>query len=798
MKKGKIKKLTACLLFGAMTLMSACGDASLKDKTDGYNQENGEENSEAEKDHIYRIEDIDLEMPDQGRIVSFCESGDKLYGLLCTSDNDAGDYSIMSLSDNSDSMEEITIESEDDSYYWLSIDEDGSFYTVRNPYTYWDYEEDTDTTDACADEEDVSSTENAEQVEDLTADEADKESNITALATPEIVKLSNTGAIVWEMPVAEWDKKAYIQDIEYCKGLGLVTASSEGFTLYNKDTGEGERIPFSDLDASEQEYLGKNLYTLRDGSFCMMMPDLNMTYKMYRMNVKKGQFEEITDTLPSCVSRGLTIFPGKNVNFLYIEDEKIRGFNLGDGEEKMICDLAASDLMLENIEFLDESDENSLLIHADYSGTWDGELFKLVKVPPEEVREKEELVLGTASANYDIQRAVSNFNQRNSKYRIKIKEYDFPDCQTYEEVCDRMNLEMVTGDVPDIMVFNLFSSYENYIKKGLIAPLDEFFEKDDEISEEKYLENVMAAAKRDGKIYLIMPAFLIDTCTAAKSMLTDETMTLSNISAICREKNVKEEDLIAGIGRDDADSIYNRIYGDFIDYENGTCSFNSPEFINLLEYIGKLPVLDEDEDEDFVDTDNYYREKKSILNSEWMSGFEAYQIDKSGTFGEDVVFNGYPGINEGKSYLVPLMQLALSTSCKDKEAGWEFLRYFLTDEYQKNIRNYFPVEKKAFDLMAEKSQEIPYYIDEKGKKHEEPSVYGICGSEIELEPLSKEEATEFSDFVKSVTDVLNEDKKVEDIIFEETGAYYEGQKSAEEVADIIQSRVSIYLAEGMD
>ena len=100
--------------------------------------------------------------------------------------------------------------------------------------------------------------------------------------------------------------------------------------------------------------------------------------------------------------------------------------------------------------------------------------------------------------------------------------------------------------------------------------------------------------------------------------------------------------------------------------------------------------------------------------------------------------------------------------------------------------------------MAEKSQEILYYIDEKGKKHEEPSVYGICGSEIELEPLSKEEATEFSDFVKSVTDVLNEDKKVEDIIFEETGAYYEGQKSAEEVADIIQSRVSIYLAEGMD
>ncbi len=39
------------------------------------------------------------------------------------------------------------------------------------------------------------------------------------------------------------------------------------------------------------------------------------------------------------------------------------------------------------------------------------------------------------------------------------------------------------------------------------------------------------------------------------------------------------------------------------------------------------------------------------------------------------------------------------------------------------------------------------------------------------------------------------DDKVTEIIEEEAGAYYEGQKTAEEVADIIQSRVSIYLSE---
>ena len=37
--------------------------------------------------------------------------------------------------------------------------------------------------------------------------------------------------------------------------------------------------------------------------------------------------------------------------------------------------------------------------------------------------------------------------------------------------------------------------------------------------------------------------------------------------------------------------------------------------------------------------------------------------------------------------------------------------------------------------------------------------------------------------------------KVNDIISEEAGAFYEDQKSAQEVADVIQSRVSLYLSE---
>ena len=46
-----------------------------------------------------------------------------------------------------------------------------------------------------------------------------------------------------------------------------------------------------------------------------------------------------------------------------------------------------------------------------------------------------------------------------------------------------------------------------------------------------------------------------------------------------------------------------------------------------------------------------------------------------------------------------------------------------------------------------------------------------------------------------MTDVATSENTIVNIIEEEAGAYYAGQKTAEEVADIIQSRVSIYLSE---
>ena len=106
-----------------------------------------------------------------------------------------------------------------------------------------------------------------------------------------------------------------------------------------------------------------------------------------------------------------------------------------------------------------------------------------------------------------------------------------------------------------------------------------------------------------------------------------------------------------------------------------------------------------------------------------------------------------------------------------------------------------PVSQKAFNAVLEKAQENPFYIDENGEKHEMSSYMSMNDIEVEIKAISAAEAKQFEDLVKSITTLYEEDEAICSIISEEAEAFYAGQKSVEEVANIIQSRVSLYISE---
>lgn len=73
-------------------------------------------------------------------------------------------------------------------------------------------------------------------------------------------------------------------------------------------------------------------------------------------------------------------------------------------------------------------------------------------------------------------------------------------------------------------------------------------------------------------------------------------------------------------------------------------------------------------------------------------------------------------------------------------------------------------------------------------------LWGI-GEEYTFRTPTEEEVQFVRELIESASKVQVTDSKITEMIFEEAQPFFQGQKSVEEIADIIQSRVQLYMDE---
>ena len=100
-----------------------------------------------------------------------------------------------------------------------------------------------------------------------------------------------------------------------------------------------------------------------------------------------------------------------------------------------------------------------------------------------------------------------------------------------------------------------------------------------------------------------------------------------------------------------------------------------------------------------------------------------------------------------------------------------------------------------FEEKSSLATEKPYWTDENCEKIEYYNTFWINDEEMVIEQFTKEQVDQIIEFVYSVDKGYYYNTDVQNIIMEESEAYFSGQKSAEDVAKIIQSRVQIYVDE---
>jgi hypothetical protein len=130
------------------------------------------------------------------------------------------------------------------------------------------------------------------------------------------------------------------------------------------------------------------------------------------------------------------------------------------------------------------------------------------------------------------------------------------------------------------------------------------------------------------------------------------------------------------------------------------------------------------------------------------------------------------------------------------DGAWEFVRSFMLPDYQNNLSWNFPILKSALDATFKEAMTPDYYTDETGKQVEQVKTsWGWDDFTADIYAATQTDVDTITALINSATTVSDYDEQMYNIISEEAGAYFDGSKEAKDVADIIQSRIQIYISE---
>ncbi len=504
---------------------------------------------------------------------------------------------------------------------------------------------------------------------------------------------------------------------------------------------------------------------------------------------------------------------GSAYDFYYNNTVSLCGFNFETQESVELCNWINSDVNTNQLNnFLVINDDKIICTLYDEID-FKQKLLVLHRVPEEEVVEKYILTLGAAWVDYYIRSSIISFNRSSEEYRIVVKDYSVYNTEGGDgtQAVTALNNDIIAGNIPDILQINSDMPSDSYISKGLFADLNTYIDGDPEIRRSDYLENIFEAFSINGSLYELTPSFSVRTVSGKTSVVGSASgWNMDEFNAVLAKypDSLPFFDVTQTVMLDNICTI---TADQFIDKNTGKCNFDSEGFIKVLQFAktlssksvwedgGGIPIdmYSKDMGNDFwTEMETAYRENRVLLQVEYFNSFRGYWQLMKGTYGEDINFIGFPTDSRNGSAVNPTFKLAMSAKSKLSEGAWQFLRYFLTDEYQNTITNEFPVKLSRIDALAKEAMQPYSWTDETtGEVIVYPSEWWIGGESIVIGEITQEYVDIVKNYLRSLTQVVRYDTSMMNIINEEAAAFFAGSKSAEETAKIIQNRVSIYVSE---
>lgn len=584
----------------------------------------------------------------------------------------------------------------------------------------------------------------------------------------------------------------------------IYVADSSGKLLFKleENTGSGEE---------SGSYIN-GLYKTGDGRIVSVVNSYSMTDGKYKNSntIKTIDFAAKAYGAEYPVnSNSTSFFDGSSDYDLYISLENTMcGYDIETGETTTVIDWLKSGFdttTLNGSTILPDGRIMCSTYKYDNEGggySWGSDMIIsiLSRVDPTTIPDKQVISLYAWYLDYNVRQKIADYNKTNEKYMIEVTSYgDYADASgDYTAGLTKLNNDLIAGKIPDILMLNSEMPFDSYVAKGMIADLSPFFESDEEIKKEDYLPNILEAFSSDGKLYEIAPAFSIQTVVGKTTDVgADYGWTVDEYSALAQANADKQ--MFSEMTK--TNFLYQALSlsaSQYINKTTGECTFNSDGFKKLLEIANSFPdeTPEYDESYDYNASQMAYRNGTTLLSFQYIYYFNSIKELEQGQFGEPITFVGFPCSDGTGSVISPNFEFSIMSSGKNKEGAWDFIKLFLKDDYQNELSYCFPLKLSAYDQIMAKAKEKPYYMDENNNKVEYDNQYWCGDKQFTLDVNSDADNEKMMSFIKSINQLGRIDTSLLNIITEEAAAYFAGQKSVDEVADIIQNRASIYVSEG--
>lgn len=370
--------------------------------------------------------------------------------------------------------------------------------------------------------------------------------------------------------------------------------------------------------------------------------------------------------------------------------------------------------------------------------------------------------------DYDTQGIILSWNAQHPECRVEVKDYSVYNTESDLSLAQqKLAADIGTGEIPDMYNLSIGDAALNtpvLVRRGLLEDLYPYLDADAEIDRSDFLPGPLKAMELNGGLYQAASSFILFTTVgAAADVGSPEEWTYAGLEQKIAE-NEKYRRLMDGKYsteewlRMTVEASGARL----VDWEKGECHFDSPYFIHLLELAAEM------EDIDFGGTTSMSKvleESKALLLSMTsftvMEGEIGPQLYGDGNY----AFVGYPEIG---AVVYPKSSVGISAYSENKEQCWQFVReYFLKSSVN-------GISLRYDGVWAQYQQE--------------------CGSEFITEG-KKQAMRDFIAHAENASVCYRQDETLWAMIKAELNRFLAGKNTAEQTADAIQAKASIYIAE---